>query len=79
MPFEQREDCCNQHLRNNRKVGRNQEHGKHAEDADSTVPAVEGSTNLLRASICMMVPATAMPAPASMSAIVRGRRLAAGS
>ena len=42
--------------------------------ADSTVPAVEGSTKRLRASICMIVPHTAMPAPAKISASVRGIR-----
>ena len=43
--------------------------------ADSTVPTVEGSTKWLRASICMSSPQTAMDAPASNRARVRGTRL----
>ena len=42
--------------------------------ADSTVPAVEGSTKRLRVSSCMSSPATARDAPASAAAAVRGSR-----
>ncbi|KAG1252685.1 hypothetical protein G6F65_017808 [Rhizopus arrhizus] len=43
--------------------------------ADSTVPAVVGSTKRLRTSICMIRPATASDMPASSKATVRGTRL----
>ncbi len=43
--------------------------------ADSTVPAVDGSTKRLRVSICMIMPATAIDMPARMIASVRGMRL----
>lgn len=42
--------------------------------ADSTVPAVEGSTKRLRTISCMISPATAMARPESSTAAVRGRR-----
>ena len=42
--------------------------------ADSTVPAVEGSTKRLRVSNCMSRPAIASEAPANAAAAVRGRR-----
>jgi hypothetical protein len=42
--------------------------------ADSTVPAVDGSTNRFWVSICMIMPATAMPVPERMIATVRGMR-----
>ena len=43
--------------------------------AASTVPAVDGVTNLLRANCCMIRPTTLMPMPAVMIAIKRGTRL----
>ena len=42
--------------------------------ADSTVPAVDGSTKRLRVSSCISRPAMASDAPASAAAAVRGRR-----
>lgn len=40
--------------------------------ADSMVPAVAGSTNLLRDNICIMSPHTAIELPDRTKAIVRG-------
>lgn len=43
--------------------------------ADSTVPAVEGETNRLRDSICMIMPAMLVDVSTRTIAIVRGMRL----